>query len=275
MCEVTELKMMAFTYIKLYSYYTCYNSILNAFSSGDNIMVYNNMEERIARLERLTASKRVSKNEFFDIFNKPKRAEEKAWVEKLFNKYPSLKRELSAHLTADELTKKSPFHLVLTTKNKEYRGLNFLISTKGGRDKMYCTVFDRYDSKIDGLIPFHIDEDINKVAAFILQVLNGKTNESFKNENISLSTFDCNYLLKTVEDNIKNTGAEADVTDDNGDYGFVNVGIFNPDFVTAYDVIAVDLDLFEVEHEDRLIGKGKSFEEVGKLIANHYKKNFL
>ena len=59
------------------------------------------LEERVARLERLVTNKRVSKNEFLGVFNKPKRAEEKAWVDKLFKKYPSLKRELSTDLEVD------------------------------------------------------------------------------------------------------------------------------------------------------------------------------
>lgn len=233
------------------------------------------LEERVARLERLVTNKRVSKNEFLGVFNKPKRAEEKTWVDKLFKKYPSLKRELSTGLEVDKSQEKRPFHLLLTTKDKDYNGLNFLISTKGGRDEMYCTAFDGHDLKIDGLSPFHMDKDINKVAMFMLQILNGRTNESLKNENVPLNTFDCEALLKIVEDNIKSTGAEADVTDDNADYGFINVGIYNPDFVTDYDVIANEFDSFEVDHEDKPIGKAKSFEEIGKIIADHYKENFL
>ena len=44
-------------------------------------------EERLSRLERLMKS-REPKNEFLGLFNKPKRKEEKGWLDKLFKKYP-------------------------------------------------------------------------------------------------------------------------------------------------------------------------------------------
>ena len=46
-------------------------------------------EERLSRLERLMKS-RTPKNEFRGLFDKPKRKEEKSWLDTLFKKYPSL-----------------------------------------------------------------------------------------------------------------------------------------------------------------------------------------
>jgi predicted ArsR family transcriptional regulator len=99
--------------------------------------------------------------------------------------------------------------------------------------------------------------------------------KKLKNENISLNTFDCEALLKILENNIKSTGAKADIADDNADYGFVSIAIYNPDYVTDYDIIADKFDSFEVNNEDKSVGKAKSFEEIGKLIADHYKENFV
>lgn len=99
--------------------------------------------------------------------------------------------------------------------------------------------------------------------------------KKLKNENISLNTFDCEALLKILENNIKSTGAKADIADDNADYGFISIAIYNPDYVTDYDIIADKFDSFEVNNEDKSVGKAKSFEEIGKLIADHYKENFV
>lgn len=101
-----------------------------------------------------------------------------------------------------------------------------------------------------------------------------KLEKKLKNESISLNTFDCETLLKILENNIKNTGAKADIADDNADYGFISIAIYNPDYVTDYDIIADKFNSFEVNNEDKSVGKAKSFEEIGKLIANHYKENF-
>jgi len=58
------------------------------------------LEERISRLERMIM-KSMSKNEFLDIFDKPKRSDEKEWVSKLFSKYPSLNRMFSINTDVD------------------------------------------------------------------------------------------------------------------------------------------------------------------------------
>lgn len=238
------------------------------------------LEERVARLERLVTNKRISKNEFLGVFNKPKRAEEKAWLDKLFTKYSSLKKTFSAEpLDLSKGQEKKPFHIVLSTKDKKYDGLYFIISTKGGRDEMYCTAYNGFNEKIAGLNPFNMDKDMNNVAMFMLQQISKyescrRRRKVRKNESIPLNTFDCEALLKLVENNLKDTGAEADVTDDNADYGFINIGIYNPDFITDYDVIANEFDSFEVDHDDKSIGDADSLEDIAKIIADHFKNNY-
>lgn len=102
----------------------------------------------------------------------------------------------------------------------------------------------------------------------------GSMNRNKKYENVSLTDFDCESLVDKINNLLSKVNAEVDVADDNADYGFINIGVYNPDFVTDYDLIAKDTDLFEVDHEDRSIGKAKSLNEICKLIADHFIKNF-
>ena len=66
-------------------------------------------EERLSRLERLMKS-RTQKNEFLGLFDKPKRKEEKGWLDKLFKKYPSLEDELEQ--VNDSFKEDRIFHFV-------------------------------------------------------------------------------------------------------------------------------------------------------------------
>lgn len=100
--------------------------------------------------------------------------------------------------------------------------------------------------------------------------------ESFKKiflENLMLSTFDCNQLSALVNKELPD--CDIDFVDDNADNGFVNIAIYNPEYIADYDVIANDIDSFEVANDDKTVGIAKSFKEVAKMIATHFKKNYI
>lgn len=236
------------------------------------------LEERLSRLERLMKS-RTPKNEFLGLFDKPKRKEEKSWLEKLFKKYPSLERELMYDMRPESFKEDKPFHLQLKPRdNKKYNGVHFLITTKGGRGDMYCTAFDSTNSKIDILPKFNLDKDLNLCAKFILQTLQ-RMNESktrCKNEGVPLTSFDCELIKQMLEDYFDDLPEiEVDVTDDNSDYGFINVGIYNPEYITSYDIIVNDTRSVEVDHEDKKIGTARSIEDATDMLADHFMEDYM
>ena len=235
-------------------------------------------EERLSRLERLMKV-RTPKNEFLGLFNKPKRKEEKGWLDKLFKKYPSLENELEYNMRPESFKEDDIFHLQLKTRDKKkYNGISFLITTKGGRGDMYCTAFDRSNKMIDILPKFNLDKDLNLCAKFILQTLQ-RMNESksrCKNEGVPLTSFDCELIKQMLEDYFDDLPEiEVDVTDDNSDYGFINVGIYNPEYITSYDIIVNDTRFVEVDHEDKKIGIARSIEDATDMLADHFMEEYI
>lgn len=235
-------------------------------------------EERLSRLERLMKV-RTPKNEFLGLFDKPKRKEEKGWLDKLFKKYPSLENELEYSMRPESFKEDKPFHVQLKTRDKKkYNGISFLITTKGGRGDMYCTAFDRSNTMIDQLPKFHLDKDLNLCAKFILQTLQ-RMNESksrCKNEGVPLTSFECELIKQMLEDYFDDLPEiEVDVTDDNSDYGFINVGIYNPEYITSYDIIVNDTRSVEVDHEDKKIGTARSIEDATDMLADHFMEEYI
>lgn len=235
-------------------------------------------EERLSRLERLMKV-RTSKNEFLGLFNKPKRSEERGWLDKLFKKYPSLENELEYSMRPESFKEDKPFHLQLKTRDKKkYNGISFVITTKGGRSDMYCTAFDMSNKMIDSLPKFNLDKDLNLCAKFILQTLQ-RMNESksrCKNEGVPLTSFDCELVKQMLEDYFDDLPEiEVDVTDDNSDYGFINVGIYNPEYITSYDIIVNDTRSVEVDHEDKKIGTARSIEDAADMLADHFMDDYM
>lgn len=236
------------------------------------------LEERLSRIERLMKV-RTPKNEFLGLFNKPKRKEERGWLDKLFKKYPSLESELEYKMRPESFKEDKPFHLQLMARDKKkYNGISFIITTKGGRDDMYCTAFDRSNRMIDQLPKFNLDKDLNLCAKFILQTLQ-RMNESksrCKNEGVPLTSFDCELIKQMLEDYFDDLPEiEVDVTDDNSDYGFINVGIYNPEYITSYDIIVNDTRSVEVDHEDKKIGAARSIEDATDMLADHFMEDYM
>ena len=131
---------------------------------------------------------------------------------------------------------------------------------------------------IDQLPKFHLDKDLNLCAKFILQTLQ-RMNESksrCKNEGVPLTSFDCELIKQMLEDYFDDLPEiEVDVTDDNSDYGFINVGIYNPEYITSYDIIVNDTRSVEVDHEDKKIGTARSIEDATDMLADHFMEYYM
>ena len=96
------------------------------------------------------------------------------------------------------------------------------------------------------------------------------------NENVALNQFDCGLLSSEIMKNLKDLkDCDIDLADDNAEYGFVSVGMYNPKYVTDYNITADEYNKFSVENNDKSVGECESFDEIGKLIADHFKKNYL
>jgi hypothetical protein len=176
------------------------------------------------------------------------------------------------------------FHLVLSAKNPKLNGLGFIISTTDDRKNMCITAYDDTHNYIDMLKPFSLEKDINKVALFILEQIdaankrNNIRSEARKKrfENVPLNSFDSGKLEQMVLNNLNGYDDVAvDIVDDNGDYGFLNLGIECGKEDDDYDIIANEYNSFEVVNNDKTIGKYKSMNDAVKAITDHFEKNHL
>lgn len=230
-----------------------------------------NIYQRVAKLERVLA------NEFLG-FEKPKKSEEVAFVNKLFQKFPLIKSACKMPTGLDP-NGTGRFQLTLFTKDelfKKYHGLGFNITSSGSKNNMYVTAFDKYDSKIETLKPVNIDRDLDKIGKFItnhlMRVYKPEACRA-KNENVSISSFDCRFIENTIDRELDKYGAVIDVNDDNAINGFVNVGIEINDLQLDYDVIVEDSDNMTVECDGETLGNFTSLQQCCKRIIAHVKEN--
>jgi len=237
------------------------------------------LEERVTRLERLI-NRHTRKNEFLGVFSKPKRSDEKEWVSKLFSKYPSIKHSFETDIDKiDRSTEDDPFNVTFTPRDK--KGVSFVVSTKGDRGDMYCTVLNDRGEEVSVSPKFHLDKELNQCAMFMLETLKNKqSNEGrrrrCKYENIPLTTFDCGVIEQTIKDSFDDLPeVDIEVTDDNSDYGFLNVGIYNPEYVTSYDIIVNEAESVDVEHEGKKVGTAESIEDAADMLAEHFMKDYI
>lgn len=233
------------------------------------------LEERVARLERIL----YRKNEFLGI-GKLRAKDEEAFIKKLFDAYESLPKIFGSYKSNKK--KDAPFHIVLTANNKPYNGISFIISTKNDRKDVYVNATDSSGATLGVIKNLNIDTDSNKIASFILNTLSNNSDSSNeskqrrKYENVPLTTFDCESIKQMLEDCFDDLPEiEIDVTDDNSDYGFVNVGIYNPEYVTSYDIIVNDAKSVEIEHEDKKVGTAKSIEDAADMLADHFMEDYI
>lgn len=246
------------------------NSIGNNLDMKRNLI---SLESRVYRLEQSL------KKEFLGVLNKPTRLNEQPWLELLFDAYPSLKNKFKTNLVA-KASSAEPFELILATIDSKYNGLYFVINSTGSRADMHCIAYDEYDNKISSLDSFHLDNDLNKCASFILQTLKDVAiNESryYIKEGISFTSFDCQYMLNLIEDNLSDfQEISADVTDDNADYGFVNFGFYkNHKYITSYDLISNSETSFDIEQDHRKIGSANNIKKSIKIITDHFINNYI
>lgn len=125
--------------------------------------MFRDLEYRVCKLERAL----YRSDEFFDLLDNPSHEEENALVNKLCNRYTSL-RSLLKKLESKETD--DMFHVELSTHDGS---IKFVIYTNDDRDEMACNAY-KNGKLIGKLNKFHLYNDLNTVAKFILQILNSQ-----------------------------------------------------------------------------------------------------
>lgn len=137
-------------------------------------------------------------------------------------------------------------------------------------DKNHADWMDRYRDNV---------EYSASLEARIRKLEKKLKSESLKKilENLMLSTFDCESLVNMLTKELRNLReCKIEYSDDNADYGFINLGIYNPKYITSYNIIANDYNSFEINDENNhYVGKVDSFKKIAKLIADHFRNNFI
>lgn len=233
------------------------------------------LEKRIQRLEKLLYRHTLSKNEFLKL-GEPKRSDEQPFIEKLFDKYPTISKTLSYEDIPTKNTRNDTFHLVLSS-NSKYNNIRFVIQGPD-RSNMSCTAFDSNDLKIDVLKQFSLDTDVNTVARFILETLHSNKkphNEkrTSKVESVSLSGMDCESIRKYINDSLsKKYDADVDVEVDTkyANLGVVVISIYNNNFITDYTITANNTDSFKADYNGKTIISSSTLNKVEDYIVNHF-----
>ena len=174
---------------------------------------------------RLEIQFRRHNNELFGI-NNPSARDEAIFIDRLFSKYPTLKRELKQRNR--QKGRHDLFNITLFTKG-DHSGLKFVIGVNDGRGDMFCHAKDANDNVVAKLDPFNLDEDLNQVALFMLEQLDNNDFSDKVDESVQLSSLDCEYIERLIKDSLnsiddlKDLDVYVDVNDDNADYGFLNI----------------------------------------------------
>lgn len=232
------------------------------------------LEARVSRLERLL------KNELLG-FGEPKQSDEAKFIEKLFNKYPTISKALSIEDTPTKDSEEQSFYIVLTA-DEAYNNISFIISGPD-RNNMSCVAFDKQGSKIDTLKPFSLSTDINTVARFILETMKG--NKSGRNEKmsrkleaVSFSGMDCESIRKDIEDSLSDecdSNVVVEVDSKYANLGIVVIGIYNPDLIAEYTITADDADRFKTEYNGKVVGAISTLNIAEDNLIDHFLENFI
>ena len=233
------------------------------------------LEKRIQRLEKLLYRHTLSKNEFLKL-GEPKRSDEQPFIEKLFDKYPTISKTLSYEDIPTKNTRNDTFHLVLSS-NSKYNNIRFVIQGPD-RSNMSCTAFDSNDLKIDVLKQFSLDTDVNTVARFILETLHSNKkphNEkrTSKVESVSLSGMDCESIRKYINDSLYkkyDTNVDVEVDTKYANLGVVVISIYNNNFITDYTITANNTDSFKADYNGKTIISSSTLNKVEDYIVNHF-----
>lgn len=233
------------------------------------------LEKRIQRLEKLLYRHTSSKNEFLKL-GEPKRSDESPFVEKLFDKYPTISKTLSYEDIPTKNTSNDTFHLVLSSDSK-YNNIRFVIQGPD-RSNMSCTAFDSNDLKIDVLKQFSLDTDVNTVARFILETLHSNKKQHnekrvSKVESVSLSGMDCESIRKYINDSLSkkyDTDVDVEVNTKYANLGIVVISIYNNSFITDYTITANNADSFKADYNGKTIISSSTLNRVEDYIINHF-----
>ena len=233
------------------------------------------LEKRIQRLEKLLYRHTLSKNEFLKL-GEPKISDEQPFIEKLFDKYPTISKTLSYEDIPTKNTSNDTFHLVLSS-NSKYNNIRFVIQGPD-RSNMSCTVFDSDDLKIDVLKQFSLDTDVNTVARFILETLRSNKKQydekrTSKVESVSLSGMDCESIRKYIKDSLSkkyDTDVEVEVDTKYANLGVVVISIYNNKFITDYTITANNTDSFKADYNGKTIISSSTLNKVEDYIINHF-----
>ena len=233
------------------------------------------LEKRIQRLEKLLYRHTSSKNEFLKL-GEPKRSDESSFVEKLFDKYPTISKTLSYEDIPTKHTSDDTFHLVLSS-NSKYNNIRFVIQGPD-RSNMSCTAFDSNDLKIDALKQFSLDTDVNTVARFILETLRSNKKQhnakrASKVESVSLSGMDCESIRKYIKDSLSkkyDTNVDVEVDTKYANLGIVVISIYNNKFITDYTITANNADSFKADYNGKTIISSSTLNKVEDYIINHF-----
>jgi len=241
------------------------------------------LEERVARLERLV-SRATCKNEFLG-FTAPKDSEEQSWIDDLFSKYISLRRDLIYNEHAKNNRSDNTFYIILSTKGNQHNGISFEISTAGDRNTMYCTCIDANRNVIAKLKSFNLDKDLNKVAAFILEQLDNNkadisednVNEKYISESVAFNASECEYIHDLINENLPDILSDTKIELNKKDIGkgIIVVHLTMNDDTTSYTIIAVDADKFYLEYNNKKIKTVKSINDVVDVLIDHFTKIYI
>ena len=96
-----------------------------------------------------------------------------------------------------------------------------------------------------------------------------------KNESLPFTTEDCKSLKQIIEDGLDDLPeCEIDITDDNADYGYINIGVYNPNYITDYDIIQEDVNSFKVINNDNTL-EADSLDDAASMLCDHFIENYV
>ena len=96
-----------------------------------------------------------------------------------------------------------------------------------------------------------------------------------KNESLPFTTEDCKSVKQIIEDGLDDLPeCEIDITDDNADNGYLNIGIYNPNYVTDYDIVQEDVNSFKVINNDNTL-EADSLDDAAYMLCDHFIENYV
>lgn len=102
-----------------------------------------------------------------------------------------------------------------------------------------------------------------------------------KNESLPFTTEDSESLRQIIEDRLDSLHEceigcqfEIDITDDNADYGYLNIGIYNPNYITDYDIVQEDVNSFKVINNDDTL-EADSLDDAAHMLCDHFIENYV